>query len=104
MILAVGIAAIVGIVLLVRRGIRRPSSTVDASGLASAGEPPPEVSHALPALLAPQPITDPAGGQIVVEHLTKHYGSVHAVNDISFTVAPGRITGFLGPNGAGKTT
>jgi ABC-2 type transport system ATP-binding protein len=43
-------------------------------------------------------------GQIVVSGLTKHYGNVRAVDDLSFTVEPGRVTGFLGPNGAGKTT
>ncbi|MEH1012881.1 ATP-binding cassette domain-containing protein [Micromonospora sp. CPCC 206060] len=43
-------------------------------------------------------------GQIVVSGLTKQYRSVRAVNDLSFTVEPGRVTGFLGPNGAGKTT
>jgi ABC-2 type transport system ATP-binding protein len=36
--------------------------------------------------------------------LTKHYGDTVAVDNLSFTVEPGRITGFLGPNGAGKTT
>jgi ABC-2 type transport system ATP-binding protein len=36
--------------------------------------------------------------------LTKRYGSTTAVEDLSFAVASGRITGFLGPNGAGKTT
>src|SRR5262249_1437668 len=36
--------------------------------------------------------------------LTKRYGDTLAVNDLSFDVEPGRITGFLGPNGAGKTT
>jgi ABC-2 type transport system ATP-binding protein len=36
--------------------------------------------------------------------LTKRYGSTLAVNDLSFTVHPGAVTGFLGPNGAGKTT
>jgi ABC-2 type transport system ATP-binding protein len=36
--------------------------------------------------------------------LTKRFGSLIAVDDLSFTVAPGRVTGFLGPNGAGKTT
>lgn len=41
---------------------------------------------------------------IVAEHLTKSYGATRAVDDLSFTVAPGRVTGFLGPNGAGKTT
>lgn len=41
---------------------------------------------------------------IEVEHLTKIYGGIAAINDISFTVEPGEILGFLGPNGAGKTT
>ena len=41
---------------------------------------------------------------IVFEHLAKRYGSLKAVDDLSFTVKPGRVTGFLGPNGAGKTT
>ncbi len=39
-----------------------------------------------------------------VEHLTKRYGGAAAVDDLSFTVEPGRVTGFLGPNGAGKST
>ncbi len=41
---------------------------------------------------------------IKVENLVKRFGELVAVNDISFTVAPGEIFGFLGPNGAGKTT
>ena len=45
-----------------------------------------------------------AGAPIEVTNLTKHFGEVHAVQDLSFTVEPGRVTGFLGPNGAGKTT
>src|SRR4051794_30003280 len=43
-------------------------------------------------------------GQIVVSGLTKVYRKLRAVDDLSFTVEPGRVTGFLGPNGAGKTT
>ena len=43
-------------------------------------------------------------GQIVVSGLTKVYPKVRAVDDLSFTVQPGRVTGFLGPNGSGKTT
>jgi len=41
---------------------------------------------------------------IEVEHLTKRFGKVLAVDDVSFALKPGTITGFLGPNGAGKTT
>jgi ABC-2 type transport system ATP-binding protein len=41
---------------------------------------------------------------IEVEHLTKRYRRATAVDDLSFSVPRGRITGFLGPNGAGKTT
>ena len=41
---------------------------------------------------------------IEVERLSKRFGPVTAVDDLSFTVRPGRVTGFLGPNGAGKTT
>jgi ABC-2 type transport system ATP-binding protein len=43
-------------------------------------------------------------GQLVVSGLTKVYPKVRAVDDLSFTVEPGRVTGFLGPNGSGKTT
>jgi ABC-2 type transport system ATP-binding protein len=43
-------------------------------------------------------------GRIVVDHLSKHYKAVKAVDDLSFVVESGRVTGFLGPNGAGKTT
>ncbi|MEH0846202.1 ABC transporter ATP-binding protein [Micromonospora sp. CPCC 205711] len=46
----------------------------------------------------------PSTGQIVVSGLTKQYKNVRAVDNLSFTVEPGRVTGFLGPNGAGKTT
>ena len=38
---------------------------------------------------------------IEVHELTKRYGSAVAVDGLSFTVRPGRVTGFLGPNGAG---
>jgi len=44
---------------------------------------------------------DPA---IVVEGLTKHFGDVAALEDVSFEVPPGNVFGLLGPNGAGKTT
>jgi ABC-2 type transport system ATP-binding protein len=41
---------------------------------------------------------------IEAKHLTKRYGKTVAVNQVSFTVKPGQVTGFLGPNGAGKST
>lgn len=50
-----------------------------------------------------QPRTD-AAPAIEVAHLSKHFGGVTAVDDISFAVARGSVTGLLGGNGAGKTT
>ncbi|QIX27427.1 ATP-binding cassette domain-containing protein [Nocardioides sp. JQ2195] len=44
------------------------------------------------------------GSAIEINALTKDFGSVRAVDTLSFTVEPGVVTGFLGPNGAGKTT
>lgn len=41
---------------------------------------------------------------IVAENLTKSFGAKRAVQDVNFTVQPGKVTGFLGPNGAGKST
>ena len=41
---------------------------------------------------------------IEAKHLTKRYGKTVAVDEVSFTVRPGQVTGFLGPNGAGKST
>jgi ABC-2 type transport system ATP-binding protein len=41
---------------------------------------------------------------IEAHRLTKRYGDKTAVEDLSFTVRPGIVTGFLGPNGAGKST
>jgi ABC-type sulfate/molybdate transport systems ATPase subunit len=46
----------------------------------------------------------PGEAPIAVEGLTKRYGKVQAVDDPSFAIRPGAVTGFLGPNGAGKTT
>ena len=41
---------------------------------------------------------------VAIDSLTKHFGSVQAVSDLSFEANAGRVTGFLGPNGAGKST
>ena len=52
------------------------------------------------------PTTEPGARSypISIEHVTKRYGPVTAVDDVSFRVEKGEILGFLGPNGAGKTT
>jgi ABC-2 type transport system ATP-binding protein len=57
-----------------------------------------------PTPVAPAP--RPAAGDSVVEvrSLSKHFGEIIAVDDISFSLEAGTVTGFLGPNGAGKTT
>ncbi len=47
----------------------------------------------------------PGDGRLLeVEHVTKRYGNNTVVEDLSFSVPPGRVTGFLGPNGSGKST
>src|SRR6202453_1385730 len=48
--------------------------------------------------------TTARGLPIEISGLTKHFGTVLAVDHLDFTVEPGRVTGFLGPNGSGKTT
>jgi ABC-2 type transport system ATP-binding protein len=52
----------------------------------------------------PVPQAPPPAPAVLVEHLTKRFGQVTAVDDISFAVPRGEFFGFLGPNGAGKTT
>jgi ABC-2 type transport system ATP-binding protein len=49
-------------------------------------------------------VTATRGLPIEINGLTKRFGPVLAVNDVTFTVTPGKVTGFLGPNGSGKTT
>ena len=49
-------------------------------------------------------MTHATDGVVSVQHLSKTFGTVQAVDDLTFEVGPGRVTGFLGPNGAGKTT
>jgi len=50
------------------------------------------------------PDEDAIGRRLVVDHVTKRYGDEIVLDDLSFVVEPGRITGFLGPNGSGKST
>jgi len=46
----------------------------------------------------------PSGPALFLDNVVKTYGSVHAVDGVSFSVAPGEFVALLGPNGAGKTT
>ena len=57
-----------------------------------------------PAAALPTTAPTRPGLALEVAGLTKRFGAVTAVDSLSFTVTPGRVTGFLGPNGAGKTT
>lgn len=57
----------------------------------------PHRSHSAPATLP-----NDLRGAIEIDGLTKRFGSLTALDDLSFTVQPGRVTGFLGPNGAGN--
>ena len=53
---------------------------------------------------APPPPRPPVDPVLELEHLTKRYGGVAAVDDVTLTLDPGTFTGIVGPNGAGKTT
>jgi ABC-2 type transport system ATP-binding protein len=84
-----------GLIWLVRRnrgGARGPAAE---SGLEMPAQPYP---------VRPVPDGQRPLGRIEIRGLTKRYRSVTAVDGVSFTAEPGRVTGFLGPNGAGKTT
>src|SRR5437868_2236903 len=86
----------------------------ERTGRRRCGPPPPPVRLALPLatdrrdqagrVRYPAPIAQGAPVAISFTSLTKRYGTVTAVDDLSVDVQPGRITAFLGPNGSGKTT
>lgn len=100
-------AAIILVILLAPEGIywklhdlrarRRPAAAMPASL--------PEPVPALPAAARPVAAPIPANVPLLeVRGLSKSFGGVSAVQDVSFTVLPGEILGIIGPNGAGKTT
>jgi ABC-2 type transport system ATP-binding protein len=84
-----------GLVWLARRNRDGTPAPAASSGLEVPGEP--YAGRPVPAQQRPL-------GRIEVRGLTKRYRGVAAVDGVSFTAEPGRVTGFLGPNGAGKTT
>jgi len=74
---------------------------MSAPGSAAAGQPDIPAGDLLTVPARGQTVSKPA---VEIAHLRKTYGSVVAVDDVSFSVAEGEIFGILGPNGAGKTT
>jgi ABC-2 type transport system ATP-binding protein len=101
-IICLGSIPLGGIVyLILRRRVEAPEShpPVAEPTWPPNGDSPPSAPSVTPGSSQPK-----SASTIEIDRLSKCFGSVVAVDDLSFEVRPGCVTGFLGPNGAGKTT
>jgi branched-chain amino acid transport system ATP-binding protein/branched-chain amino acid transport system permease protein len=98
-----------------RKRVIRPPSLASAGPAGSGAAATTAAASAAPERIppaSPSPFTAPAPdgrrppGEVVLEaaHLSREFGGVHAVRDVSFSVRKGTLTGLIGPNGAGKST
>jgi len=104
---AILVVAVYSIVAFATGGSRAATTAHSEEARDDEPEPsvvPEEQRRALRALSSGRVVSRSDEPALVVEHLTKRFGDRVAVDDVSFSVAPGEVFGFLGPNGAGKTT